>query len=220
MKNYFLILFLCFAFNSVKAIESKIIHNIGNEIITNIDIKKENEQIIFQVGAKSFLHSQVRIMVGTLVDIAKGNIKLKTYKTDTLPKITIRNTLDFVDCNINMTPNKPNKSKIFSKQPIKNTLKQTTIDNKYLGQINNEKGDGYIVTNTKAPNTNRQFYTDTEYSGSVNSHNRKSIDKYSFNNASLNINKEIISRGRKPNQSGPKKCIDKSKINRIGFFIL
>ena len=42
--------------------------------IENIDIKKENEQIIFQVGAKSFLHSQVRIMVGTLVDIAKGNI--------------------------------------------------------------------------------------------------------------------------------------------------
>ena len=41
MKNYLLILYLCFAFNSVKAIESKIIHNIGNEIITNIDIKKE-----------------------------------------------------------------------------------------------------------------------------------------------------------------------------------
>ena len=41
MKNYLLILFLCFTFNSVKAIESKIIHNIGNEIITNIDIKRE-----------------------------------------------------------------------------------------------------------------------------------------------------------------------------------
>ena len=41
MKNYLLILFLCFSFNSVKAIESKIIHIIGNEIITNIDIKRE-----------------------------------------------------------------------------------------------------------------------------------------------------------------------------------
>ncbi len=42
--------------------------------IENIHIKHEGEQIIFNICAKSFLHSQVRIMVGTLVDIAKGNI--------------------------------------------------------------------------------------------------------------------------------------------------
>ena len=42
--------------------------------IEDIHIKNEGEQIIFNVCAKSFLHSQVRIMVGTLVDIAKGNI--------------------------------------------------------------------------------------------------------------------------------------------------
>ena len=46
MKNYLLILYLCFAFNSVKAIESKIIHNIGNEIITNIDIKREFKYLV------------------------------------------------------------------------------------------------------------------------------------------------------------------------------
>jgi len=46
MKNYFLILFLCCAFSSVKAIESKIIHNIGSEIITNIDIKREFKYLI------------------------------------------------------------------------------------------------------------------------------------------------------------------------------
>jgi len=43
--------------------------------IDSINIENEDEQILFQVSAKSFLHSQVRIMVGTLVDIAKGNIK-------------------------------------------------------------------------------------------------------------------------------------------------
>ena len=37
-----------------------------------IDIKDEN--ILIEVVAKSYLHSQVRIMVGTLVDIAKGNL--------------------------------------------------------------------------------------------------------------------------------------------------
>jgi peptidyl-prolyl cis-trans isomerase SurA len=46
MKNYFLILFLCCAFSSVNAIESKIIHSIGDEIITNIDIKKEFKYLI------------------------------------------------------------------------------------------------------------------------------------------------------------------------------
>ena len=42
--------------------------------IEDIHIKHQGEQIIFNICAKSFLHSQVRIMVGTLVDIAKGNI--------------------------------------------------------------------------------------------------------------------------------------------------
>ena len=46
MKNYFLILFLFCAYSDVNAIESKIIHNIGNEIITNIDIKREFKYLI------------------------------------------------------------------------------------------------------------------------------------------------------------------------------
>ena len=46
----------------------------STKTIQSIDIRNEDEQIIFEVSAKSFLHSQVRIMVGTLVDIAKGNI--------------------------------------------------------------------------------------------------------------------------------------------------
>ena len=42
--------------------------------IDDIIIHIKNESIFIEVVAKSFLHSQVRIMVGTLVDIAKGNI--------------------------------------------------------------------------------------------------------------------------------------------------
>tara|TARA_Y100000741_G_scaffold233443_1_gene178378 strand:+ start:433 stop:1167 length:735 start_codon:yes stop_codon:yes gene_type:complete len=51
----------CQSKNSVKTIDS-------------VSIKNKDEKIIFEVSAKSFLHSQVRIMIGTLVDIAKGNI--------------------------------------------------------------------------------------------------------------------------------------------------
>ena len=41
MKNYLFIFFLCLVLNNAKSIESKIIHNIGNEIITSTDIKNE-----------------------------------------------------------------------------------------------------------------------------------------------------------------------------------
>ena len=46
MKNYLLILFLCFALNNAKSIESKIIHNIENEVITNIDIKNQFKYLV------------------------------------------------------------------------------------------------------------------------------------------------------------------------------
>ena len=51
----------CQSKNSIKTIDS-------------VSINNKDEQIIIEISAKSFLHSQVRIMVGTLVDIAKGNI--------------------------------------------------------------------------------------------------------------------------------------------------
>ena len=42
--------------------------------INSIDIKKNNEDIYFVISAKSFLHSQVRIMVGTLIDIGLNKL--------------------------------------------------------------------------------------------------------------------------------------------------
>ena len=147
--------------------------------------------------------------------VADGNNKPTIYKHDTLPKITIRNTLDFVDCNVNLNPVGVNKNKTFSNQPIKTTVKQTTIDNKYIGQQNSENGDGYKISKAKAPNTKRQFYSNTKYKGIADSPHHKPTDHTNVSNASLNINKEVISRGRKPTLSGPKKCIDKSKINTM-----
>ena len=43
--------------------------------IDKIEIKKKKEEISIEISARSFLHSQVRIMVGTLVEIGKGKIK-------------------------------------------------------------------------------------------------------------------------------------------------
>ena len=46
MKNYFFILIIFITMSNAKSIETKIIHNIQNEIITNIDIKNEFKYLI------------------------------------------------------------------------------------------------------------------------------------------------------------------------------
>tara|TARA_B110000971_G_scaffold26503_1_gene23918 strand:- start:348 stop:1265 length:918 start_codon:yes stop_codon:yes gene_type:complete len=46
MKNYLFIFFLFLVFNDARSIEIKIIHNIQNEIITNIDIKNEFKYLV------------------------------------------------------------------------------------------------------------------------------------------------------------------------------
>ena len=46
MKNFFFIFILCFTFNNAVSIETRIIHNIQNEIITNVDIKNEFKYLV------------------------------------------------------------------------------------------------------------------------------------------------------------------------------
>ncbi len=48
--------------------------------IDKIEIIKKNEQIEINVQAKSFLHSQVRIMVGTLINVGEGKISPEYIK--------------------------------------------------------------------------------------------------------------------------------------------
>ncbi len=54
--------------------------------IASIDIKKKEDEIKFVISAKSFLHSQVRIMVGTLVDIGLNKISKSVSEIISLKK--------------------------------------------------------------------------------------------------------------------------------------
>jgi len=89
MKNYLLILFLCCAFSDVKAIESKIIHNIGNEIITNIDIKREFKYLVALNNSLKELDKE-KILNISNVSIIREKIKkielLKNFKEIKLNK--------------------------------------------------------------------------------------------------------------------------------------
>ena len=46
MKNYLLIIFLCLIFSKTLSVETKIIHQIESEIITNVDIKNELKYLL------------------------------------------------------------------------------------------------------------------------------------------------------------------------------
>ena len=46
MRNYLLIFFLCAIFNKAQSTETKIVHIIQNEIITNVDIKNEFKYLV------------------------------------------------------------------------------------------------------------------------------------------------------------------------------
>ena len=75
MKKFLLISFLCLILNNVQSIEIKIIHNIQNEIITNIDIKNEfkylvafnknlkelDKEIILNISNESAVREKIKI---------------------------------------------------------------------------------------------------------------------------------------------------------------
>ena len=60
-------------FNSFRSIDCQSSSSI--KTIDSCNVNQFNNEITINVAAKSFLHSQVRIMVGTLVEVGKGKIK-------------------------------------------------------------------------------------------------------------------------------------------------
>ena len=74
MKKKFLILLFFLTLNQAQSIETKIIHNIQNEIITNIDIKNEfkylvalnnslkelNEEKILNISNESIIREKIK----------------------------------------------------------------------------------------------------------------------------------------------------------------
>ena len=57
-------------FNAFRSIDCQASSSI--KTIQSCTVEKKEQYIVINVAAKSFLHSQVRIIVGTLVDVGKG----------------------------------------------------------------------------------------------------------------------------------------------------
>ncbi len=58
-------------------------NNIENKIrtITNFTINKENEYVTFEISGDGFLYNMVRIIVGTILDVASGKINKEYIET-------------------------------------------------------------------------------------------------------------------------------------------
>lgn len=100
-------------------------------------------------------------------------------------------------------------------EPTKHTMKETIIDNNYIGATNGDisgKGYGYLTENMEAPNTNRQFTCQEIYINPA-----KGLSKMkSYNdayNANITTNKENLQEYRAPTTCGVNMGPDLNRIN-------
>ena len=105
-------------------------------------------------------------------DNRTGNLNINGGKgqyrdQDINAKTTVRETLDSEETNLNIQG--PIKNIIYDPNDIaKTTIKETNIDNNHTGNIGGlEEGGAYLTNEYKAPNTNKQFTSDIEYTGGI-----------------------------------------------------
>lgn len=138
---------------------------------------------------------------------AAGPQKHKTYDPNDRARTTIRETTENLDHFGGASGVIIKKHKAWNtNEKARTTIRETTEDNNHLGNVTAnsvKKGGGYSTTNWQAKNTNRQFTSDNNYTGAANSNNKKIKSYDDAYNARLNINKEKISKGRRPGGSGP-----------------
>ena len=101
---------------------------------------------------------------GNLVEHSGGKNKIPLLDK---ARVTIRNTTDEVDKTLNLSGNK--KAIVYDPNDVPQaTIKDTNIHHTRAGNIGNpgqDKSDGYLTKGVQAPNTNRQFTSDVEYTG-------------------------------------------------------
>ena len=152
---------------------------------------------------------------------AVGNSKHTVYDPNDKARVTIRETTGdtnhiggasvIVKKQIAWNPN----------EKARKTIRETTEQNNHNGNIGASsihKNGAYSTSKWDAKNTNRQFTSDNAYTSGANSINKKSISYDSAYNARTNVNKEVISKGRRPKGGGPKLghngiCMEHKKLD-------
>jgi len=145
-------------------------------------------------------------------DTRTGNInvernkKISDYNYASAKQTTKETTIDNIH-HTNVAYNRGDGKGYLTANPFApSTLKQLTSDNEYGGNISSSINNtgAYKTTKFYAPATQKQFTSDNEYTGGANSYSKNTTNYNSMLNARTNPNKEIISKGRAPTQTGVK----------------
>ena len=122
--------------------------------------------------------------------------KQKIYQQDDV-KTTVRNTLEEVDKTINLQGNK--RQTVYDPNDIPQaTIKDTNIHHTRSGNMGTpgqNKADGYLTKGVQAPNTNKQFTSDNDYTGNSDGKVGKGNGKgYLVSNYDAkNVNRQFLS---------------------------
>jgi hypothetical protein len=131
------------------------------------------------------------------------------YDPEDVPDTTLKEILH----NSNMgNMESPNVSKtggyVTTNIKLRNTNKQFTSDNEYLGtsdgNVGKGGGNGYLASRYKAKNTHKQFLSNNEHTGNANSNDKRPMSYSSGYNTRVNYTREKISKGRAPTKNNVK----------------
>lgn len=146
-------------------------HEFGNLQSTN-----PKKQTIFDPTDVARTTIKETFIHDTRAGITTGEKASIVYDPDDIPKTTVKQTLPDYDNVINMQTGVQKQTLYDPDDLAKTTIKETTEDTKRDGNIGNvQAGGGYETNEFEAPNTHKQFASDTEYIGSVN---RENADGY------------------------------------------
>jgi len=143
---------------------------------------------------------------------------IKVYDPEDIPRTTMKEvTIDNDHIGFVGVPEVNEGGYTTQRYNAKNTNKQFTSDNEYIGSADGDvqsgPGRGYLTSRYSAKNTNKQFTSIHEYKGTPGSKDKSQMsyaDKY---NARLNYNKEKVLKGRNPTQNNVKLSSGKDTLS-------
>ena len=143
----------------------------------------------------------------------KGVNKSVCYDPTDVPKITTKQTTMANDVLGQQNRQTTGHGYTIKKMKAQTTHRQMT-SRSYAGMPEQQAGDGYKCANVEAPNTNRQFLADNDYSGIAGPGNEsKPLSYEDVYNATIKSVRDEISVGRTPGPQGNKESVGADKIN-------
>lgn len=162
-------------------------HELGNLQATN-----PSKQTLFDPTDVARTTIKETFIHDTRTGIASGEKASVVYDPDEVMRTTVKETLPDYENVINMQSGLTKQTVYDPNDVAKTTVKETTEDANRDGNMGNLEGGGGYETNVfDAPNTQKQFLSDREYTGVANKQNR---DGYlTTNMVAQETNKQFIS---------------------------